>query len=107
MSTLSNDLYTDFTVHPRKRVCATPVLDCAGDPMPITLGEVYGRYSDEKARAYRYCRRLCEKYDGHNFCIMSHNVNMFTVSFDFANPDNGLPMRAVITRCYNHAYYIG
>lgn len=41
-----------FTVHPRKRVGRTPLTDCAGRPMPSTLGDVYGSYSSRKAAAY-------------------------------------------------------
>ena len=83
------NLKIDFTIHPK---AAAPNVRAIGH----TLDDVYGSYSIEKARAYTYCKELCEKYDGF----------MFTVSFDFINPDDNRPMRAIITRDYNHAYYL-
>ena len=100
------DLVRDFEVHPRKRVSATPTHDWAGRPMPKTLGEVYGRYSDAKAYAYNYCRDLCRKYNGERFCITSANTFTFVVSFDFPHPETGEYMRAIITRKHNSAYYV-
>lgn len=95
-----------FTVHPRKRVGRTPLTDWAGRPMPKTLNDVYGSYSSKKAEAYKYCRMLCNKFNGERFCIASHNDNVFTVDFDFQHPETGEMMRAHITPSYNHAYYI-
>ena len=89
----------DFTVHPK---AAAPRVFAIGH----TLDDVYGSYSIEKARAYTYCKELCERYDGYDFCITAANTFAFTVSFDFINPDDNRPMRAIITRAYNHAYYL-
>ena len=89
----------DFTIHTKSaapRVCA----------IGHTLDDVYGSYSDAKAQAYRYCTDLCVRYNGYNFCITSANTFAFTVSFEFINPDDYRPMRAIITRTYNHAYYL-
>lgn len=93
------NLKHDFTVHPDM---AAPFVSAIGH----TLDDVYGSYSVAKAQAYRDCKELCEKYDGYGFCITSANTFMFTVSFDFINPDDNRPMRAIITRTYNHAYYL-
>lgn len=89
----------DFTVHPRAKA---PAMRVDG----YTLEDVYGRMSDNKCRAFAYCKRLCERYCGWDFCISSHNNMMFTVMFDFMHPDTGELMRAYITRSYNHAYYL-
>ena len=89
----------DFTVHPK---ATAPCVRAIGR----TLDDVYGSYSAAKAQAYRYCTDLCGKYDGYNFCITSANTFAFAVSFDFINPDDNRPMRAIITRTYNHAYYL-
>ena len=89
----------DFTVHPK---AAAPLVRDIG----YTLDDVYGSYSDAKAQAYRYCTDLCYRYDGYDFCITSANTFTFTVSFDFINPDDNRPMRAIITSAYNHAYYL-
>lgn len=89
----------DFTIHPK---ATAPCVRAIGR----TLDDVYGSYSAAKERAYRYCTDLCYKYDGYNFCITSANTFAFTVNFDFINPDDNRPMRAIITRDYNHAYYL-
>lgn len=89
----------DFTVHPKAAVPSVRVIG-------HTLDDVYGSYSYAKAQAYNYCRYLCDKYDGYDFCITSANTFAFTVSFDFINPNDNRPMRAIITRAYNHAYYL-
>lgn len=95
-----------FIVHPRKRVGRTPLIDRSGCPMPKTLDDVYRSYSSKKAAAYEYCLMLCVKFNGERFCIASHNVNMFTVDFDFPHPETGEMMHAHITPTANHAYYI-
>lgn len=89
----------DFTIHPR---AAAPCVFTIGH----TLDDVYGSYSIEKARAYTYCKELCDRYDGYDFCITSANTFTFTVSFYFINPDDNRLMRAIITRTHNHAYYL-
>ncbi len=50
----------DFTVHPK---AAAPCVRDIGH----TLDDVYGSYSIEKARAYTYCKELCDRYDGYDF----------------------------------------
>lgn len=89
----------EFTVHPK---AAAPNVRAIG----YTLDDVYGSYSVGKLTAYKYCKWLCEQCDGYDFCITSANTFMFTASFDFINPDDNRPMRAIITRTYNHAYYL-
>ena len=96
----------DFIVHPRKHMSPAPTVDWRGNPMPKTLDEVYGTYSDAKKRAYEYCRKLFIKYDGWNFCISGYNCMTFSVAFDFIHPDKGCLMTARITKMYNHAYYL-
>lgn len=44
--------------------------------------------------------------DVYDFCITSANTFTFTVMFDFINPEDNRLMRAVITKVYNHAYYL-
>lgn len=89
----------DFTVHPRAKA---PAMHVDG----YTLEGVYERPSDNKCRAFAYCKDLCERYGGWDFCISSHNTMVFTVMFDFMHPETGELMRAHITRDYNHAYYL-
>lgn len=100
------DLDEIFTVHPRNRVCRTPLYDWAGRTMPRCLDEVYGSYSIAKAKAYRYWKQLSQELHGERFCITSHNSNFFSISFDFPNPETGEMMRAIATGRSAHAYYI-
>lgn len=71
----------------------------------VVLSDVYGSYSDAKERAYDYCVRLCEEFDGWGFQIVSHNCNFFTVQFKFKNPLNGRTMVAVITKRKHQLYF--
>lgn len=66
------------------------------------LRDVYGRYSDKKARAYDYCRNLMLKYDGYDFRIISYNTFMFTCGFMFHDPATNELMFAYITPTYNY-----
>ena len=100
------DINKDFTVHPRKRISSAPLYDRAGRPMPWRLYQVYGSYSQAKQRAWDYCWKLCNKYNGTNFCITSYNSFSFCVAFDFLHPETGEYMTARITPSYNHAYYV-
>ena len=61
------DLNEIFIVHPRKRVCRTPLYDYAGRSMPHCLDEVYGSYSINKAKAYRYWKQLSQELHGERF----------------------------------------
>lgn len=71
----------------------------------VYLSDVYDSYSAAKERAYDYCVRLCEEFDGWGFQIASHNCMTFSVQFEFRNPLNGCIMLAFITRDYNHLYF--
>lgn len=71
----------------------------------VYLTDVYDSYSVAKERAYDYCVRLCDEFDGWGFQIVGHNCMTFSVQFKFENPLNGLVMLAFITRDYNHLYF--
>lgn len=88
-----------FIVHPK---AAAPVKHFQGRE----LCDVYAHYSYAKEKAYERCLNLFIETDGENFAITSHNTCTFACMWDFINPDNGRPMRAYITRTYNHAYYL-
>lgn len=66
------------------------------------LREVYNSWSDAKERAYQYCRNKFIELDGWNFCICSYNTFMFTVGFEYNDPETGEHMFAYITK--NHDY---
>lgn len=93
----TDEMRRDFTCHPK---ACPPCYYNEGE----FLDDVYRSYSADKARAYRYCRELCDKYDGFGFRITGHNCNMFSVGFDFEA--NGRTYRAHITKAYNHLYVL-
>ncbi len=45
------------------------------------LRDVYGRWSDEKQNAYDDCRRMCDKENGSQFCIISAGRFTFSVGW--------------------------
>lgn len=47
-----------------------------------SLRDIYGRYSNAKAAAMRWCRELCVSENGTNFHICSHNTSVFTVAWE-------------------------
>lgn len=96
---MKKSIMSRFTVHPKAKA---PVYYDEG----WNLGAVYGSYSYAKANAWDYCVRLCDEVNGTGLAVRGHNTFAFTANFFFINPENGREMMAVITRDYNHAYYI-
>lgn len=102
----NEDLFTDemkrdFICHP---TADAPRFYNEGE----TLSDVYGKHSDGKEAAFRYCKRLFNKYrkyQAFDFAIRSHNTFTFTVNFKFVNPLSGCIMIAVITKCKNQLYF--
>ena len=88
----------DFTVHPK----ATAPHVCA---IGYTLDDVYGSYSIEKARAYTYCKELCDRYDGYDFVLHPRTRSRSQSVSILSTPTITDPC-AIITRTYNHAYYL-
>lgn len=48
-----------------------------------SLNDVYGTYSAEKGRAWKYCEELMREYDGHSLKVISANGWMFSAGFMF------------------------
>ena len=46
------------------------------------LWQVYDSFSNEKAKAYEECRKMCARENGTNFRIISHCQNFFTVAWN-------------------------
>lgn len=63
-------------------------------------------YSAAKERAYNYCTKLCEHFNGWGFQIVAHKCQNFSVQFEFENPLNGCIMLAYITSLYKHLYFV-
>lgn len=95
----SKEMLEKFTCHP---YAVAPIMPGEG----VYLSDVYDSYSVDKERAYNYCKRLCDEFDGWGFQIVGHNCMTFSVQFKFENPLNGGIMLAYITRYYNHLYFV-
>lgn len=97
----TDEMKRDFICHP---TAAAPRFYNEGE----TLSDVYGKHSDEKEAAFRYCKWIFNKYrkyQAFDFAIRSHNAFTFAANFKFVNPLNGCIMIAVITKCKNQLYF--
>lgn len=65
------------------------------------LRDVYGRYSEAKEKAFKYCLNLMYEYNGRDLKIISHNSFMFTAAFIFNDPDTGVIQFMFITPSYD------
>lgn len=66
------------------------------------LSDVYGRYSQSKANAFRYCEDLYRAVGGiEGIRILSHNTFTFSVGFLFTDKENGHLRFAYITADYD------
>ena len=67
------------------------------------LGDAYTDYSYKKEKAFEYCKKLCEKHNGRNLKIVSHNSFVFTAGFEYTDPETGVLMYMHITPSYDQA----
>ena len=95
----TQEMLESFTCHPYAKA---PLRSGEG----VYLSDVYNSYSVAKERAYNYCKRLCDEFDGWGFQIVCHNCMEFSVQFKFENPLNGRIMLAYITPHNNHLYFV-
>lgn len=81
-------------------------IEKANNAIGYRLEDVYTTFSNEKARAYRYC---LEKYisdnNAANFRIISANTFQFSVAWDLLNPDT-LEVIGVNIETANNSYLI-
>ena len=68
-----------------------------------SLDSAYGKYSAEKARAWRYCEDLCEKMNGSKLRVLAHNSFIFTAGFEFVDEETGVIKFMYITPNYDVA----
>ena len=61
------------------------------------LWDVYGKFSNEKIKAFDYCVDLCKKYNGVDLKIISYNTFAFSCGFTYTN-DDGRKMFVYITK---------
>ena len=67
------------------------------------LSDVYGRCSEAKQRAFNYCHRLMQEYNGDDMKILSHNTFVFTAAFLFEDQETGAINIMRITPSKNEA----
>lgn len=94
----TQEMLETFTCHP---YADAPILCGEG----VNLSDVYRSYSVAKKRAYNYCRKLCDRFNGSDFMIVAHNCQFFSVQFEFENPLNGCIMIVYITPNNKHLYF--
>ena len=51
------------------------------------LIHVYDRWSEEKQKAYNYCRELQQKYNGEYFRIIGACTSFFSAGFEYVNKE--------------------
>ena len=64
------------------------------------LEDCYKSYSFAKQKAYNYCIQQMESVNGWSFRIISHNVNIFTCGYLYADCETGVIMFRYITPSY-------
>lgn len=66
------------------------------------LYNVFSTYSSYKESAMQYCKKMQYGLNGYNGHIVSHNTFIFTYTFEFENPDDGVLYIAYITPSYDY-----
>lgn len=51
------------------------------------LHEAYGRFSNRKAEAWRYCEALCKANDGKELKVLGANTSYFSAGFLFTDEE--------------------
>lgn len=51
------------------------------------LCEAYGRFSNKKAEAWEYCKKLCKESGGKGLKILGANTSFFSAGFLFTDKD--------------------
>ena len=45
------------------------------------LHDAYGRFSNKKYEAWKYCQKLCEEHDGRGLKVIGANSSFFSAGF--------------------------
>ena len=65
------------------------------------LDSVYGSYSANKARAWRYCQEKAIELNGRGLKVITHNSQIFTVGFEYCDEKTGTAKFYYITPSYD------
>ena len=87
---MKNELLKKFYFKKSKRAA-----DHAGAGLG-SIGNAYGRYSDEKAKAWDQCAAICDDLGGYGLTVCGKNTFSFSAGFYFEN-DDGARCFAYIT----------
>ena len=60
------------------------------ESIDYSLDDAYGRYSANKARAWRHCESVRKAHLGSALKVVSHNTFMFTAGFQFVDQESGV-----------------
>ena len=87
----------------RRRVARKHIYD---EAKGFDLYDCYKRPSYNKERAWDYCKRLCDAYNGYSLKIVGFMSCAFSVTFRYRCPETGAECIAFITRDYDSAAYV-
>lgn len=66
-----------------------------------SLDMAYGKFSDKKMSAWKYCEDLMKSKNGRNLKVISYNTNVFSAGFEFEDPTTGVCKFMYITKGYD------
>ena len=69
-----------------------------------SIYKAYKTPSDNKVRAWEYCKQLCRDNNGHNLKVIGHSCHVFSAAFTFTK--NGCNYIVHITPSHNYCYKI-
>lgn len=67
-----------------------------------SLFNAYSKPSTSKRYIWFKWQRFVQSVNGSDFRVLSRNCFIFTIGFDFVNPETGERMRAKITPTHNY-----
>ena len=71
-----------------------------------SLEFVYGRFSENKARAWRFCQERQAKLNGYGLKVITHNCMVFTAGFEYFDEKTGVVMFYYISPTFDCAVEI-
>ena len=65
--------------------------------------DAYDSFSKGKVNAWKYCKNLCEQYNGSNLKVISRNCHKFTAGFEYVDKETGEIRFMYISKDYNQS----
>ena len=60
--------------------------------------DAYDSFSKGKVDAWKYCKNLCEKFNGRDLKVIHKNCHKFTAGFEYTDPETCEIMFMYITK---------